>query len=73
MSFQGVSKLVAVAGFAALACLICVNDAMAQPGGRRGGFMGGGSNLGLLGSEGVQKELDLVEDQLKDITYKEVE
>ncbi len=50
------------AAIAALACLFLANDAMAQ----RGGW-GGGGRLELLNNRDVQKELDLVDDQLEDI------
>lgn len=71
MSFRKVGFVVA-----ALCMCILANDAMAQPGGGgrggfgggRGGFGGGmGGVTGLLRSEGVQKFLDLSEDQIEEI------
>lgn len=59
-------SLVAVA----MGSLILSSVAMAQPGGGRGGFggFGGGtSRTGLLGEEYIQKELELVPDQVEKI------
>lgn len=58
-----------VLGLIAMFAVFCsVEVVMAQPGGgrQRGGF-GQASGMGLLGQEGVQKELELVEDQVDDI------
>ena len=52
--------------FAAIAALMCVcvaSDAMAQ----RGGFGGNDSLLQFLGSDQVQKEIDLLDDQKEQI------
>src|SRR6478735_4825343 len=54
-------------GVALVFCLAA--SAQAQPGGRGGfgGFGGGGSKLGLLRIEAVQKELGLTEEQIASI------
>lgn len=51
------------AAFMAAICLSSI--ASAQPG--RGGFGGGGGLASILGIEGVDKELDLTEDQQKEV------
>jgi hypothetical protein len=47
--------------------ILLADAAMAQPGGRggRGGGWGGNSATGLMSSEAVQKELDIVDDQME--------
>ena len=50
------------AAIAALTCLLLTNDVMAQ----RGGW-GGGGRLEFLNNSEVQKELDLVEEQIDDL------
>jgi Spy/CpxP family protein refolding chaperone len=57
---------------APLAVLLCVSDAAAQPGGRGGpgggfGGPGGGGLTGVLMREEVQKELEMLGDQVDDI------
>ncbi len=62
--FRGIfPKLVLIA----LTVVLCSSEtAWAQPGrGGRGGFFGGQSALGLLANEKVQKELELVDDQIE--------
>ena len=64
-----------VFGLLAVIALFCSADIlMAQPGrgGNRGGFGGfGTSGLQLLGQDGIQKELELVDDQIE--TLKEIQ
>ncbi|MFK7769088.1 MAG: hypothetical protein AB8B55_17830 [Mariniblastus sp.] len=56
-------------GFAILMVVaVCSSDAMAQRGGGRGGGpRGGGDEARLLNSDAIQKELDITEDQLKEL------
>lgn len=56
-------------GLIALLAMFCSVEAlMAQPGGRgQRSLFGQSSGIGLLGQEGVQEELELVEDQVDDI------
>ncbi len=57
--------ILSVIGCFALMIVLCSADvALAQPGRGRGGW-GGTSALQLLGDEKVQKELELVDDQLE--------
>lgn len=65
MDFRGKYQ---VLGLLAMVALFCSADVlMAQPGrGGRGGF-GAASGLQLLGQEGIQKELELVEDQVESL------
>lgn len=69
MKFRGKYQ---VMGLLAVVALFCSAEiVMAQPGGRgRGGF-GQTSGLQLLGQEGIQKELELVDDQIE--TLKELQ
>ncbi|QEG22313.1 hypothetical protein [Mariniblastus fucicola] len=58
-------RQITFAAIAALMCLFLANDAMAQRGG--GGGWGGGGRLEYLGNPDVQKELDLVDEQIEDL------
>lgn len=67
-------KMRSVCGFVfviAVVSMLCVDVAFAQRGGRGGGMMrmwGGGNNqLGLLTDSKVQQELELVDDQIKEL------
>lgn len=67
MSIRNICGLVLVT---AVISMVCVDVAFAQPGGRGRGMMrmmGGNNQFGLLTNTRVQEELELVEDQIKEL------